>query len=106
MSRSRDYGIQVWFWPRNCDVPPEIAQGGLFKGDMLFPNPTWGKPAADFPLDSCKYDQYFDAHQIIFDLTFCVSHFPCFLLDCSRVRLRLLHRVIGLAMLGPHPAAE
>jgi len=73
MSRSRDCGIQVWFWPRDCpNIPSEIARGGLFRGP-LFPDPAWGEPAADFPLDpdSCKYDQHFDAHQIIFDLTFC-----------------------------------
>ena len=86
MSKSRDYGIQVWFWSRNCpDVPPEIAQGGLFKGDLLFPNPTWGEPAGDFPPDSCKYDQYFDAHQIIFDLTFCVSEFPFIVISFARL---------------------
>ena len=72
-SRSRDCGIQIWFWPRNSPcVPPEIAQGG---GEALSPNPTWGEPAAAFPMDPgyCNYDQYFNEHEIIFDLTFCVG---------------------------------
>ena len=80
MSRSRDCGIQVWFWSRNSpDVPPEIARGGLFQGEPLFPNPTWGEPAAAFPMDPdyCNYDQYFNAHMIIFDLTFCVGGLFC-----------------------------
>jgi hypothetical protein len=73
ISRSRDNGIQIWFWQRNNpSVPPEIAHG---QGESLSPNPTWGEPAADFPLDpnDCNYDQHFNAHMIIFDLTFCVG---------------------------------
>jgi len=78
MLKSRDCGIQIWFWPRDSpDVPKEISDGGVFEGEPLFPNPTWGAPAANFPLDpsSCGYDQFFDAHQMVFDLTFCVSDF-------------------------------
>ena len=72
MSRSRDYGIQIWFWPRNYrDIPPEI----LWASQPLDPtNPTWGEPAANFPMDQgfCNYDKFFDAHQMVFDLTLCV----------------------------------
>jgi hypothetical protein len=74
-SRSRDCGIQIWFWPRDSPgVPAEIAQGG---GEALSPDPTWGEPAAAFPMDPgyCNYDQYFNEHEIIFDLTFCVGGF-------------------------------
>ena len=109
MSKTRNYGIQVWFWPRNCSyIPPEITLGESWAGEPLVPNPTWGPPAADFPMEPgyCNYDQFFNAHEMVFDLTFCVR--DCFYLpsDFSRARLRcfLLHRVIGLAMLGPHRA--
>ena len=42
---------------------------------MLDLDPSWGIPAANFPFlpNYCNYDEHFDAHQIIFDLTFCVS---------------------------------
>ena len=75
MSRSRDSGVQIWFWPRNSPyIPLEIFQGGLFEGEPLFPSYSWGEPAAAFPMDPgyCNYDQRFNAHIIIFDLTFCV----------------------------------
>jgi hypothetical protein len=71
MSRSRDYGIQVWFWSRySPNIPPEV----LGDTEPLDPNPTWGEPAANFPMDPgyCDYDKYFDAHQIVFDLALCV----------------------------------
>jgi hypothetical protein len=74
MSRSRDFGIQVWFWPRNYrDIPPEV----LWASEPLDPtNPTWGEPAANFPMGQglCNYDSYFNAHQIVFDLAFCVRN--------------------------------
>ena len=79
MLKSRDCGIQIWFWPRNSSsTPPEIAMG-TWKGEPLIANPldTWGPPDANFPLDPnyCNYDQFFNAHQIVFDLTFCVRDF-------------------------------
>jgi len=44
-------------------------------GRSLYPDPSWGIPTADFPVSPglCNYDEHFDAHQIIFSLTFCVS---------------------------------
>jgi hypothetical protein len=76
MVRSRMLGIRVYFWPRDnsIDVPPEIRECGS-EGGSLYPDPSWGIPAADFPMspDLCNYDEHFDAHQIIFSLTFCVS---------------------------------
>jgi hypothetical protein len=41
----------------------------------VFPDISWGFPAANFPFypDLCDYEQHFDAHQIVFDLTLCVS---------------------------------
>ena len=110
MLKSRDCGIQIWFWPRNSpNTPLEILYGGLSQGEPLFPNPTWGPPAADFPLDpsNCAYDQFFNAHQMVFDLTFCVRGdfvLPVlYVFSRTRLRIFLLHRVIGLAILGRHP---
>src|SRR5260221_14776603 len=53
MLKSRDCGIQTWFWPRNSpNTPPEITLGGGWNGEPLIANPldTWGPPAASFPV--------------------------------------------------------
>jgi hypothetical protein len=86
MLKSRDCGIQIWFWPRDSlDAPPEITLGGAWSGEPLIANPldTWGPPDASFPVDPnyCDYNKFFDAHQIVFDLTFCVSEFFIHLLS-------------------------
>ncbi|KAI0032089.1 glycoside hydrolase family 16 protein [Vararia minispora EC-137] len=69
MSKTRGGGIAVWFWPRNSrSVPVEILNGGA----TVVPSVSWGTPAAYFPLgDNCPYDGHFDAHKMVFDLTFC-----------------------------------
>ena len=58
--------IRVWFWPRNGAVP-----SGIQSGATAINTDNWGTPAADFPNTSCNYAQYFDAHHIIINLTFC-----------------------------------
>jgi hypothetical protein len=71
MRRARNLGVSVWFWGRNDPlVPREISDCCQ---DLV--TVQWRSPDADFPMhsDNCDYDQHFDAHQIIFDLTFCVS---------------------------------
>lgn len=73
--RSPSLGIRMYFWPRDSvTVPPEIRESGS-GGGSLYPDSTWGKPAADFPMcpGFCDYEEHFDAHQLVFDLTFCVS---------------------------------
>jgi hypothetical protein len=87
MVRSRVLGIKIYFWPRDNSayVPAEIRECGS-GGGSLHVDPSWGIPAANFPFlpDYCNYDEHFDAHQIIFDLTFCVSLsslFTCLLLS-------------------------
>jgi hypothetical protein len=75
MVKSRTCGIRVYFWPRDSIyVPPEIRECGS-GGESLYPDLSWGIPAANFPMypGYCDYDGHFDAHQIVFDLTFCVS---------------------------------
>jgi hypothetical protein len=80
MLKSRNLGVQVWFWPRDSPRTPEEVLGG----ESLTPDDvTWGRPAANFPMKQghCDYDSHFNAHRMVFDLTFCVSAFlPCLLL--------------------------
>jgi len=81
MVRSRTLGVKIYFWSRNsADIPPEIRKS---RSGILYPDPSWGVPAADFPMypDFCNYDDHFNAHQIVFDLTFCVS--DLFYLSCT-----------------------
>lgn len=71
MTRSSQNGAAVYFWPRNDgSVPADIKSGG----NSVNPA-SWGEPEALFPTDSCNWAQHFDAHNIVFDLTFCVSAF-------------------------------
>jgi hypothetical protein len=76
MVRSRVFGIQIYFWPRDKSacVPAEIRECGS-GGESLYVDPSWGIPAANFPFlpTYCNYEEHFDAHELIFDLTFCVS---------------------------------
>lgn len=78
MSKSASKGVQVWFWARDdAGVPPEIKKvskgnGGERKKEVK-PEAWWGTPAATFPVDECDWKKHFDAHQVVFDLTFCVS---------------------------------
>ncbi|CAL1706599.1 unnamed protein product [Somion occarium] len=74
MARTPEDGIRIWFWSRNDpNVPPEICDSDSQDGPSdLTPSPSWGRPEASFPLgDNCDYDSHFDAHSMVFDLTFC-----------------------------------
>ncbi|EIM82836.1 uncharacterized protein STEHIDRAFT_102256 [Stereum hirsutum FP-91666 SS1] len=87
MSKSASKGVQVWFWARDdAGVPPEIKNGGGTKPNEgsggegggggerkkeVKPEAWWGTPAATFPVDECDWKKHFDAHQVVFDLTFC-----------------------------------
>ncbi|KAF8499608.1 concanavalin A-like lectin/glucanase domain-containing protein [Russula emetica] len=69
MSNTQASGIQIWYWERSSQsIPPEIILG-----NSLNPNDGWGTPAANFSMvpGYCDYSEYFNAQQIIFDLTFC-----------------------------------
>ncbi|KAA1471764.1 hypothetical protein DENSPDRAFT_837832 [Dentipellis sp. KUC8613] len=69
MQKTRARGVQVWFWRRDDpNMPSEIRSGS---GVLAPINPGWGRPAATFGCESCDYDQHFNAHQLVFDLTFC-----------------------------------
>ena len=78
--RTKDDGVRIWFWSRNDGaVPPEVANPSsdlLSSKVTIFPTDQWGMPEAFFPLadgSTCDYDSHFNAHQLVFDLTFCVS---------------------------------
>ena len=76
--------IQVWFWERKDWSAPLAIRYGLNTSQSLVPDPSWGSPVANFLMasGSCDYGQHFDAHNIVFDLTFCVrTLFPCILLS-------------------------
>ena len=68
--------VKVWFFPRtqHDDIPEVIRYGGQ-KGTPIYPDSTWGLPAAIFPFypEYCNYETHFDPHILVFDLTFCVS---------------------------------
>ncbi|KIL00724.1 glycoside hydrolase family 16 protein [Paxillus rubicundulus Ve08.2h10] len=67
MERRADKGISMWFFPRsNCPgtllggEPDVDAISALFTPDVFFPTQQ-----------NCDYQSHFNAHNIVFDLTFC-----------------------------------
>ncbi|KAH8118462.1 hypothetical protein DFH11DRAFT_1502630 [Phellopilus nigrolimitatus] len=73
MKRMQTEGVYIWFWGRNDpSVPSEIKQNVLGIDLSVSPDKSWGTPDAHFPsTTSCDFATHFDAHQIVFDLTFC-----------------------------------
>ncbi|KAI5118460.1 hypothetical protein M0805_006279 [Coniferiporia weirii] len=68
MKRTNADGAYVYFWARNDPSVPEEVKSG---GKTINPSDSWGEPEARFPTDTCNWSQHFNAHNIIFDLTFC-----------------------------------
>lgn len=69
LSRAKGEGISVWFWPRGgSQIPLDVEENW----PIVDPS-QWGTPGAYFPTNSnqCDYETHFNAHNIIFDLTFC-----------------------------------
>ncbi|KAJ7148542.1 glycoside hydrolase family 16 protein [Mycena crocata] len=59
--------INVWFWTRNAaNVPADVRAGSATVNTS-----NWGTPVANFPNTSCNFPQFFDANNIIINLTFC-----------------------------------
>ncbi|KAJ6582244.1 hypothetical protein B0H19DRAFT_984373 [Mycena capillaripes] len=59
--------IFVWFWSRKAtNVPADVRAGGTAVNTG-----NWGTPTASFPNTSCNFPQFFDANNIIINLTFC-----------------------------------
>ena len=76
MYKGRD-AVKIWSFPRRDYPIPQSIREGVPRGWAVDPDsdPFWGDPDAHFPFDPylCDYKQHFDAHQMVFDLTFCVS---------------------------------
>ncbi|RXW14301.1 hypothetical protein EST38_g11546 [Candolleomyces aberdarensis] len=69
VQRDAAAGIKVWFWPRDDPSLPQSIRYGSSDIDI---GPEWGMPEASFTFENCDYGGHFDAHQVMFDLTFCV----------------------------------
>lgn len=68
MERDAHCAIKVWFWGRN---DPNVPLDVQFGTPAVRPDVRWGTPDAVFLPDQCDLAAHFDAHQIVFDLTFC-----------------------------------
>ena len=69
MQRDDKSGIKVWFWARD---DPSLPHSLRWASPDLSVEKEWGQPEASFSYGGCDYPSHFDAHQMIFDLTFCV----------------------------------
>lgn len=70
MTRSNDQGAAVYFWARNDGSVPDAVKNG---GNSLGVDSSWGEPEALFPTSQCSFSDHFTEHNLVFDLTFCVS---------------------------------
>nr|GAT48619.1 laminarinase [Mycena chlorophos] len=62
-----DTFINVWFWSRSAGgVPADVSTHG-----SSVDTSTWGTPTANFPNTSCDIEEFFNANNIIINLTFC-----------------------------------
>ncbi|KAJ7923470.1 glycoside hydrolase family 16 protein [Mycena leptocephala] len=59
--------ISVWFWARDDEHVP----AGVKFGSILVETHNWGIPVAHFPNTTCNLAQFFDANNIIINLTLC-----------------------------------
>ena len=76
MQRGAATGIRAWFWSRDAADSAPLAVRYPLVGAVtgVSPDDSWGEPYAAFPMGSaCNYTEHFNAHQFVFDLTFCVS---------------------------------
>ena len=96
LARSKQDGIKVWFRPRSWATPSKAQ----WNEDTVTPD-SWGPPTAYFPTGSnCNYEQHFNAHMLIFDLTFCVrgSSLLHLMKECTHF---VASRAIGPVLLRP-----
>ncbi|THH33258.1 hypothetical protein EUX98_g900 [Antrodiella citrinella] len=74
IARTKQEGVRIWFWSRNEATIPDEVRNPPDESQAIEPQDSWGIPEAVFPLDNnstCDYDSHFNAHQLVFDLTFC-----------------------------------
>jgi hypothetical protein len=74
MYRASD-SVKIWFFSREDEDIPDVIRNGPQCDEPVYPDATWGAPDANFPFypQYCDYDTHFNAHEMVFDLTFCVS---------------------------------
>ncbi|KAI8996320.1 concanavalin A-like lectin/glucanase domain-containing protein [Trametes punicea] len=58
-------GIYIWFWSRK-DVPDSVTNA-----NNSIDTSSWGTPSAAWPASSCQIPNYFDAQQLVIDITLC-----------------------------------
>ncbi|EJF56379.1 2 beta-glucanase [Dichomitus squalens LYAD-421 SS1] len=61
-----DTEVKVWFWPRNGNVPSDVANG-----ETTIDTDGWGQPFAYFPDTDCDINSHFGPQNLIINLTFC-----------------------------------
>ncbi|TFY61205.1 hypothetical protein EVJ58_g4670 [Rhodofomes roseus] len=74
VQRGAATGIRAWFWSRQdaASVPLAVQYPLVAAITGVSPDASWGEPYAVFPMDAeCNYEEHFNAHQFVFDLTFC-----------------------------------
>ena len=71
MKKTTHDGISGWFWPRGDNsTPTEVVNSG-YTG--FIDTDLWEIPDAFFAhSEACDLSSHFDAHSLVFDLTFCV----------------------------------
>ncbi|KAK7453491.1 hypothetical protein VKT23_011768 [Stygiomarasmius scandens] len=60
-------GIYMWFWSRP-DIPPSVAGANSSSSLDLT---DWGAPSAAYPASGCDINKFFQAQQLIIDITLC-----------------------------------
>lgn len=72
MYRASD-SVKIWFFSREDEDIPDVIRNGPQCDEPVYPDATWGAPDANFPFypQYCDYDTHFNAHEMVFDLTFC-----------------------------------
>ncbi|KAH9935668.1 concanavalin A-like lectin/glucanase domain-containing protein [Fomitopsis serialis] len=74
VERGNATGIRAWFWSREdvASVPLAVRYPLVAAVAGVSPDASWGEPYAVFPMSAeCGYEEHFNAHQFVFDLTFC-----------------------------------
>ena len=58
-------GIQIWFFPRNSEIPADIKAG------TPTPSDAWGKPSEMFMGEKVDWDRLFNNLKVVINTTFC-----------------------------------
>ncbi|KAJ4470245.1 concanavalin A-like lectin/glucanase domain-containing protein [Lentinula aciculospora] len=61
-------GIYIWFWSRS-NIPAAISQAN--SSSKMDISSDWGTPTVAVPSSGCNITQYFQAQQLVLDITLC-----------------------------------